>query len=527
MNYNMPPNSGFQNTELVPCNCPTCQGQSQSSNISRRSNSVKREQNILSGSVYTGSSRTSKREKRNSQTSRSSIRESSVISSRPVEESYVGENRDQAFLPKENCPCEECRLRSDPDQTRRFTLESEPKTACFVKKGPMGGISETNLTQEPVDNMERLESGLSQLYFDSYESEESSVGNSDETYVKSVFNESQRSDRNDQRILSDNLPANNGNKLCSRSDNGQHRLGEMPTVCSVCKHYNGATSGLRARYNSVTDRNGQQDTALRKSWHGTSKNRTEEELLKSWSDSSLTVLDHSGRKERELNDNNAVGETIYSRISSGTRLSGLRSVDSSVSGNGSVQDVYQNNLESDVVNNSLADTRNIDPSDSSNFTDIQTPLADMCAMPVNSQSVFNPLIRIREAQSDDAQQSRQSTRNGHQGPKVFVTYGWNGNVDSVLFIEEVIAMCVRLRDEDIRTKIDMDDQAYDSLRLNKLDWIDRNVREVRIPEVYFNLKLLCLSFRTFYHVLLLLSFFHQSYHLKVNKENITLSNTCS
>ncbi|XP_060565432.1 uncharacterized protein LOC132724571 [Ruditapes philippinarum] len=480
--YPSTPNSGFQNTEFTPCNCPRCQTQDQSSY--ERSNTEVSEQSVPRDSAKIESSKATKRVKRKVRTSRSSTGDPSIDSFPPNGRKYVvetlpGETR---CPPRVSCDCDECRLRSDPDQTQRFTLESHPKIECVLRN---------DLMRQSSHNTGHLESGLSQLYLDSDESEDISVESSDETFVKSALTESQSTDRVRESVQNaplENL-AKNGNKLCSRSDNGKHRLGEMPESCPVCRNHVGAIPKDRSktRNNSITYKNEQQDADLRKSWHGTSKNKPDE-MLKSWSDSSLSPTQHFKTNTHKQNHDNPIDETIYSRISQGS--SGPRSARSSVGGNDSVHEVYQNNLESaGGVRNNLDDSRNIVPSDSSNSTGVQNqaPAARIRTISSNSNdsasddnsnaTSFNPWVPFSNAESD--QHRGRSAMNGQRGPKVFVTYAWNGNTDSDSFIKEVVEMCIALRNVGVRTKIDMDDSSYYALRLNKLDWIERNVREAK------------------------------------------------
>ncbi|XP_045177095.1 uncharacterized protein LOC123537444 [Mercenaria mercenaria] len=586
-----PFNSGYQNTEPRSCNCPECHGRGQYSNTSRpsRPNSVQREISNLNGSVYTGASEKGRRIPRRRSLTQSGSRAPDSDLDKPATAGSSGRSgRSSDMTSSENnyvpyitgqlpnmdernnigqnpfprgingeinnvfCQCEECRLRSDSEQTQRLTLESDPKTPCLLR--PVHRITANGGHGHDSSRIsEVISSGLSQLYLDSEESRDTSrddVENSDETFVKSVVIKSQSVDSEansvSRGIPTENIVTNNRGPICSRSDMGQHRLGEMVDNCPVCGNNAGAKpkTGPRPRNNSAPQKNEIPETDLRKSWHGTSGASDKEEMKKINSDSVLSWSSVTSSPQPQYT--NLIGETLYSRISSfGSDNSeckrgdsGANSVDISAIGKNSVNDIYQNNLESDnanVLNNQQTGSRNIVQSNSFNCSDVQnntsvnTPARYLSN--VHSRTSFDPQVQISNdraqrvnSTSEDAQQRGESATNAPQasgpatsapqtsgsatsaqqingfaasaqqnsgsngsaqnqdrrsGDFVFVTYSWNGMTDPESLIQEVIEMCRALREAGIRVKIDMDETSYAALRLNRLDWIDRNVREAR------------------------------------------------
>lgn len=593
---------GYQQTELSMCNCPQCQHPNHtpanSSVESSRQDLIRRQRSMPSdrisasvnrirytsepqGTEYTGSvsSVTSSTTQAGESTTQNyGFQSPSVntmiqnqwfqVSSMPLNAGNTGLrpsgsiNREKSYCV---CDCEKCRLESDPDQTQRLTLGSDHKVPCRLLQGntrPENMDQGQRLGDSSLHNSE-IASRPSQLYLDSDNTTETE--NSDETFLKDV------SDPGSQQISetkatagikqTEQDSANDIRRLCARSDNGQHRLGDKIASCPVCKRYAGAIpkKGQRPRNSSTPQKTEETETDLRRSWHGSQEHETNENLRKILSDSVLSVS--SARSSGESNtqsSENSIEATMLVRISSGSRSSSetnarLNSTNSSGSGESYLDgEIYQNNLDSGntrLLVEQQACSRNIVQSDSSNCSGQQPTQEHVSSYPQNTvqneihnqnrdtitlESVPRGSLYAASARSDGDmragninRESRDSdrtylscdrpgsnnrresessvdferrvgdsnlgarardrmsgdceSRSGdfQSGDFVLVTFSWNGNTDREEFIQDVITFCKKLRESGIRVKIDMDESSYASLRLNKLDWIDRNVREAK------------------------------------------------
>ncbi|KAL4224833.1 SEFIR domain [Mactra antiquata] len=237
---------------------------------------------------------------------------------------------------------------------------------------------------------------------------------------------------NDASLRSSNV-ATNGQNLGSN----QHNLIESTDFSCRPKEsrYSQMNNG---KFSKKRNKGGDNDLE-RRSWP-LSPCESNNVVRNSLSDSLLSVPRNYRRNQSEIlaeQDSNTIYEIIYSR-----------SPDSTI--------VYNNNLDTDDEpdvnqNISVSNSCNISRSTGGNQTD----------------NISNPAPMFSPSNSTDK-------------IKVFVTYAWNQMRDNGSFLDDVVELCRRLKnDANAKIKIDMDDRAYSSLRQNKYDWIDNNMREAK------------------------------------------------
>lgn len=565
--------NGVQQTEGSRCNCPQCQQQfhlsGYSPGMSGRQDSVVHQRRIPVDSGYTGNAEpgdrrslpTFSRGQRSHVTgaNRNSITDSGEINERDTTSTNSQESRGEGLLShgiptntaatevvtgrlnsstvtsKElscsPCECNTCRLRSDPEQTQRLTFFSDNKVHCLVNPSytmlqngdeglRVGQRSDSNSSGE-----------LSQLYLDSNESGNTceDVDNSDDTSLNGMFS-SPGSESNtvcNPALSSVGSVPNSSTeirRICSKSDIGQHRLGDKIDDCPVCTNFVGAIpkSGSRSRNNSASQKTEGNDTVLRKSWHGSSGHEGSEQIRKILSDSALLsqfqntniLLPPRGNKSSTESRDRPITSTTYFKISPHSSQSSDGSENTQTN---SYSETYRNNLDSGNER-SLAYTqvhsRNITDSNTSNCSGLQNLTSNSPHDRAFSYAqVTVPNIPLNRASQTDSFVSATVNSNRYSEPWgsrqgsggsgresedsfVFVTYSWNGNSEDKKIIQDVIKLCRMLRQAGIQVKIDMDESSYRSLRLSKLDWIDKYVRKVSIfkfTSIFFVLILISSS----------------------------------
>lgn len=545
--------SGVQQTEGSRCYCPQCQQQPYSSGygpgMSGRQGSVQHQRRIQVGTCYTGNAGPGDRRcspifprgQRSEATDANSpsITYSGETNGRDTTSTNSQERQGEGLLshgipihtatsemvkgrlnfsrvPTKKlspCECNTCRVGSDPEQTQRLTLLNDLKVPCLFDlnyRMLQHGDECHRVAQRSNSN---FSSELSQLYLDSSESGNTyeDVDNSDKTSSKSMFcSPGSESDTvcnpASSRVGSVPYSSTEIRRICSKSDIGQHRLGDKIGECPVCTNFVGAgpKSGSRSRNNSASQKIEGTDTVLRKSWHGSSEHEGSEQIRKILSDSALlsqfentNILQHpEGNMSSNESRDRPITCTTYFKISPHSSQSSDSSGNTQMN---SYSETYRNNLDSGNER-SMAHTqihsKNIIASNTSNCSGLQNLTSSSTHDRVLSYAQMTvPTIPLNRTSQTDSLVSAVvnsysepcSSRQGSGGigrdsgdSFVFVTYSWNGNSDDKKVIQDVIKLCQMLRQAGIRVKIDMDESSYRSLCLNKLDWIDKYVKQVSI-----------------------------------------------
>lgn len=438
-----PRNSGNQNTEYSLCNCPHCNVPVHDINMlpappNYPSRSYSQPPCYQSPKVGGGNEprRTSNRGDNSSHIGRQYLADNNHFS--PQRTTEVSRNtmmpahivRSELHTEHQHRQCMEtmcdnCRIRTDPDETVLLTVSNEKHKFCECSARNNHGDERLALTsvfrQSPLGHANPDDPSVSS---------HSSNSSSNHDNIMSSGTRSRAGSHGNQR-----------NPQLSQTTDTSHGAPCSEVDCPLACGGNTNKSKKVVKMHS-TDKD-------RHSWPSTTSENDVARFMNSSSDFQLSSSRH-GNITHQQADLNRIQNTMYGKISLGSNSS-------------DVHNEYHNNLDEDGGNAQEDDDaigQNIRQSNSMN--EVEDRLA----------SASSAVLRLNDQVNSGNWTNRQNRK------RIFVTYAWNGINDSPGFLDELVHCCQQVKAAGAKVKIDMDESSYHALRLNKLDWIDRNIREV-------------------------------------------------